>query len=81
MYRLNFDKKLAFYNDGIGSFKKITPNIKLSTTQKNQIKAYETKKPIIDTLKINTFISSVKYPISYFDFETFTDAIVGQSLP
>ena len=75
LYRLNFDKKLAFYNDGIGSFKKITPNIKLSTTQKNQIKAYETKEPIIDTSKINTFISSVKYPISYFDFETFTDAV------
>ena len=75
LYRLNFDKKLTFYNDGIDSFKKITSKIKLSTTQQNQIKAYKIKEPIIDISKINTFISSVKYPISYFDFETFTDAV------
>ena len=75
LYRLNFDKKLIFYNDGIDSFKKITSKIKLSTTQQNQIKAYKIKEPIIDISKINTFISSIQYPISYFDFETFTDAI------
>ena len=75
LYRLNFDKKLTFYNDGIDSFKKITSKIKLSTTQQNQIKAYETKEPIIDISKINTFISSIEYPISYFDFETFADAV------
>ena len=75
LYRLNFDKKLIFYNDGIDSFKKITSKIKLSTTQQNQIKAYKTKEPIIDISKINTFISSIEYPISYFDFETFTDAV------
>ena len=75
LYRLNFDKKLTFYNDGIDSFKKITSKIKLSTTQQNQIKAYKTKEPIIDISKINTFISSIEYPISYFDFETFTDAV------
>ena len=75
LYRLNFDKKLTFYNDGIDSFKKITSKIKLSTTQQNQVKAYKTKEPIIDISKINTFISSIEYPISYFDFETFTDAV------
>ena len=75
LYRLNFDKKLTFYNDGIDSFKKITSKIKLSTTQQNQIKAYKIKEPIIDISKINTFISSIEYPISYFDFETFTDAV------
>ena len=75
LYRLNFDKKLTFYNDGIDSFKKITSKIKLSTTQQNQIKAYKIKEPIIDISKINAFISSIEYPISYFDFETFTDAV------
>ena len=75
LYRLNFDKKLTLYNDGIDSFQKITSNITLSTTQQNQIKAYEIKEPIIDISKINTFINSIEYPISYFDFETFTDAV------
>ena len=31
--------------------------------------------PVINKNKIERFISEVNYPISYFDFETFTDAV------
>ena len=75
LYRLNLDKKLAFYNQGIISFEQIKSDTKLSLTQQNQIKANEIKEPIINQSKIQDFINSVEYPISYFDFETFTDAI------
>jgi hypothetical protein len=75
LYRLNLDKKLDFYNQGIISFEQIKHDTKLSSTQQNQIKANEIKKPIINKSKIQTFIDSVEYPISYFDFETFTDAV------
>jgi len=75
LYKLNLDKKLDFYNQGITSFEQIKPDTKLSLTQQNQIKANEIKKPIINKSKIQTFIDSVEYPISYFDFETFTDAV------
>ena len=75
LYRLNLDKKLDFYNQGIISFEQIKPDTKLSLTQQNQIKANEIKEPIINQTKIQDFINSVEYPISYFDFETFTDAI------
>lgn len=75
LYRLNLDKKLDLYNQGIMSFEQIKPDTKLTSTQKNQIKANEIKEPIIDKSKIKAFINSVEYPISYFDFETFTDAI------
>ena len=75
LYRLNTDKKLSLYNQGIDTFEKLEPSIKLSSTQLNQIKAYEISEPIINTIKINSFIEAVDYPISYFDFETFTDAV------
>jgi len=75
LYRLNTDKKLSLYNQGIDTFEKLKPSIKLSSTQLNQIKAYEALEPIINKVKINSFIEAVEYPISYFDFETFTDAV------
>jgi hypothetical protein len=39
LYRLNTDKKLSLYNQGIDTFEKLKPSIKLSSTQLNQIKA------------------------------------------
>jgi len=75
LYKLNLDKKLDFYNQGIISFEQIKPDTKLTSTQQNQIKANEIKEPLINKSKLQTFINSVEYPISYFDFETFTDAV------
>tara|TARA_B110000444_G_C18845422_1_gene601605 strand:+ start:2842 stop:4338 length:1497 start_codon:yes stop_codon:yes gene_type:complete len=75
LYKLNLDKKLDLYNQGITSFEQIKPDTKLSLTHQNQIKANEIKEPIINQTKIKDFINSVEYPISYFDFETFTDAV------
>ena len=75
LYRMNLKKKLNLYNQGIDTFDKIKDKESLSPTQKNQLRAYEEKSPIINTEKIKSFIDKVKYPISYFDFETFTDAV------
>lgn len=75
LYRLNLDKKLVFYSQGIDIFEKIELGTKLSSTQHNQIQANKTKEPIIDRPVINKFIETIEYPISYFDFETFTDAV------
>ena len=75
LYRMNTDKKLSLYNQGIDTFEKLDTSIKLSSLQLNQIKAYEISAPIINKTKINSFIEAVDYPISYFDFETFTDAV------
>ena len=75
LYRMNTDKKLSLYNQGMDTFEKLDTSIKLSSLQLNQIKAYEISEPIINKTKINSFIEAVDYPISYFDFETFTDAV------
>jgi len=75
LYRMNLKKKLSLYNQGIDSFSKIQDEDSLSPIQKIQLKAYKENSTIINKEKIMNFIDKVQYPISYFDFETFTDAV------
>ena len=75
LYRMNLKKKLSLYNQGIDSFSKIQDEDSLSAIQKLQLKAYKENSTIINKEKIMDFIDKVQYPISYFDFETFTDAV------
>ena len=74
-YRMNLDKKLNLYNKGVETFKQINPNESLNPIQKIQLIAYKKDGPVIDKKKIQNFIDKIQYPISYFDFETFTDAV------
>lgn len=75
LYRMKLEKKLNLYDQGIDTFAKIGNDVKLSSTQENQLKAYLTKTPVIDKEKIKNFINKIEYPISYIDFETFQDAV------
>ena len=75
LYRLPLKKKLKLYNEGIDSFEKITNTDSFSAIQQLQLEAYKTNTPVINKNKIENFINKIKYPISYFDFETFTDAV------
>ena len=75
LYRLPLKKKLKLYNEGIDTFEKITNTESFSAIQQLQLEAYKTNTPVINKNKITTFINKIKYPISYFDFETFTDAV------
>lgn len=47
--------------------------MKLTATQKLQISVKN--EPHIDKAVIRNFISQVKYPVNFFDFETFMDAV------
>ena len=75
LYRMNLKKKLSLYNRGIDSFSKLQDEHSLSPIQKIQLKAYRKNSPVLNNEKISNFIDKVQYPISYFDFETFTDAV------
>ncbi|MEK9781191.1 MAG: DUF2779 domain-containing protein, partial [Gammaproteobacteria bacterium] len=75
LYRMNLKKKLSLYNKGIDSLSKIRDEESLSSIQKIQLKAHKKNGPILNNEKISNFIAKVQYPISYFDFETFTDAV------
>ena len=72
---MNLNKKLKLYEDGIDTFDKIKDKDSLTSIQQLQLKAYKKGGPVINKNKIESFISEVNYPISYFDFETFTDAV------
>ncbi len=75
LYRLNMNKKIDLYENGIDTFDKIQDESSFSRIQQKQLQAYRTKKPVIEKKIIGEFIDKVQYPISYFDFETFSDAV------
>ena len=75
LYRLNMNKKIDLYENGIDTFEKIQDESSFSRIQQKQLQAYRTKKPVIEKKIIGEFIDKVQYPISYFDFETFSDAV------
>ena len=72
---MNIQKKLQLYQSGVETFNDITSSESLSKIQQIQLKAHKKGKPFINKEKIKSFIEKVEYPISYFDFETFTDAV------
>ena len=75
LYRLNTKKKIDLYEMGIDTFEKIQDESGFTNIQQKQLQAYKIKQPIIDKKVIREFIEKVQYPISYFDFETFSDAV------
>lgn len=74
-YRLKLQKKLMLFNEGRDTFSKIETVESFSPIQQLQLEAYKTNAPVVNKEKIKTFIKKIKYPISFFDFETFTDAV------
>jgi len=75
LYRMNLKKKISLYNQGIDTFEKVNDIDSLTLTQKNQMEAFRKAAPIIKKQEIKKFTDKIIYPISFFDFETFTDAV------
>jgi len=75
LYNYNLGKKAELFEEGIDTINKIPSNSLDHKIQKIQLKANKINKPFVDKKKIKEFIKKVKYPISYFDFETFSDAV------
>ena len=77
LFNMRSKKKFELYDGGIDTFEKIKEkDIEgFSKIQQMQIEATQKDKPIINKEIINNFISKVEYPISYFDFETFSEPI------
>jgi hypothetical protein len=68
-------KLLRLVNDEIYSFEDIPDDVELSDNQKNQIEAHRTGRPIIDKEGIATELASLKFPLYFFDYETYAPAI------
>lgn len=63
------------YKDGILKIDDIPDAYKLSDRQSFQVQHYKSQDIFIDKPKIKAFLNTIKYPINFFDFETFQNAI------
>ncbi|RLA74149.1 MAG: DUF2779 domain-containing protein [Epsilonproteobacteria bacterium] len=75
LYRMRSKDKFDLYSRGILSYSDIPDDTRLSEIQKLQISTTMTKKPHIDISKIRQFIGDIEFPINFFDFETFQEAV------
>ena len=75
LYRMNKNKKFDLYHDGIIEYKDIPDDYSLNKTQRLQVDSLKNNKSTVDVKVINNFLEKIKYPISFFDFETFQNAI------
>jgi hypothetical protein len=75
LYGIKKNKSFELFHNGIRSFGDLTSDTKLNHIQQLQIRAHGSDTPIINKDVINEFLESIVEPISYFDFETFQNAI------
>ncbi|MCF8297468.1 MAG: DUF2779 domain-containing protein, partial [Saprospiraceae bacterium] len=73
--RLRADKKFELYKEGILKTTDIPEDYALNQNQLLQVHADKTNKKIIDKRSIISFVSTLKYPLYFLDFETFNPAI------
>jgi Domain of unknown function(DUF2779) len=75
LYRMSGKDKFALYQNGILDYAAIPPDYKLNATQQLQVDSADSGEAIIDRSIIQGFQKTVNYPISFFDFESFQNAI------
>ena len=75
LYRMRSKQKFDLFDDGYKTFDDIPEDIKLSDIQQKQITSYLNNETFIHKNGVKEFIETIKYPVSYFDFETFQDAV------
>jgi hypothetical protein len=68
-------KQWKLYNDGILSIDDVPDDFHLGANASLQIKHYKSQEIKIDKPKIKEFLDTISYPINFFDFETFQNAI------
>ena len=75
LYRMWSDKKFELHDQGILSYEDIPKEVPLNAMQQKQVDAELTGEIILDKNIISNFLDSIKYPVSFFDFETFQNPI------
>jgi hypothetical protein len=75
LYYYKKEKAFELIHSGVVDIRKLPNNVKLSDKQTQQVECHKTDKPYIDTNGIREFLSGLKYPLYFLDFETFNTAI------
>lgn len=74
LYRLNSKKKFDAWHSGV-RIEDADKKMSLTKIQQLQVESYRDKHIRVDPKKIEQFMERLVYPLFYFDFETFMDAI------
>ena len=75
LYRMNGGKKFALYEEGILRLEEIPDDYPLNAVQRLQLETLRSGHPHIDREKIGAFLKKLRYPLNFFDFETFMEAV------
>lgn len=75
LYRMYSTKKLSLYKQGIVRYEDIPADYPLNEMQKLQVSAKLNNEVTVNKEVLREFLDTIEYPISFFDFETFQNAI------
>ena len=75
LYRMRAKQKFDFFDNGYKTFDDIPADTNLSDIQQKQINSYLNNKTFIFKGGVKEYIETIEYPVSYFDFETFQNAV------
>ncbi len=68
-------KQWTLYEQGILHIDNVPKNFTFGANATLQIEQHKSQEVIIDKPKIKAFLDTIEYPINFFDFETFQNAI------
>jgi hypothetical protein len=72
---MNAAKKFDLYHRGIVQYTDIPSTEPLSSVQRIQVETASSGEPLIQPQFIKDFVDDLAYPLHFFDFETFMEAI------
>ncbi|AEG31328.1 DUF2779 domain-containing protein [Thiomicrospira cyclica] len=75
LYRMNAAKKFDLYHRGIVQYTDIPSTEPLSSVQRIQVETASSGQPLIQPQIVKDFVDDLTYPLHFFDFETFMEAI------
>ena len=75
LYWMNGSKKFEMYYKGMMTYDDIPEDFRLNATQTLQVSTAKTQEPYVDKKIIKDFLDTISYPINFFDFETFQNAV------
>ena len=75
LYYYKKEKAFDLIHDGHVDIRKLPRSVGLSEKQQIQLDALRSGKPFVDKDGIREFLSQLKYPLYFLDFETFGTAI------
>jgi hypothetical protein len=75
LYWMNSSKKFEMYYKGMKTYEDIPNDFKLNATQQLQVDTYKSQEPYVNKKIVKEFLETIEYPINFFDFETFQNAI------